>query len=240
MDDAPMPPTAPARPRRQFDSSRTRVGPVFGALATAATGDDQWVRRLLDLAAGPGPHAWHTQDLRVLERYHHAPPGADAPKEKGLAPLVTLLAWLVDNFTRPKDGKYQSGDFGDKRRELGERNPGVIAEARAALAKSRLGKAWYVLEGHTSPDVYLVTADALLVVEGKRTEAGPTTSTTWMAGRHQMLRFAAKDTRRDKAIRASLPHRSLADQEGIRTAMVGVTTWQRIASAFELPPSVLL
>jgi hypothetical protein len=45
-----------------------------------------------------------------------------------------------------------------------------------------------VLEGLTYPDVYLVTHDALVVIEGKRTEAGATTRTSWMASRSQMLR----------------------------------------------------
>ena len=272
MHNAPLQLPAPVRPRRQFDSSRTRVGPVFGALA-ARVGDEQWVRRLLDLAAGPGEHSWCDQDLSVIHRYHHPPPGADIPKEKGLAPPVTLLSWLLDHFTKPKNGKYGSGVVGEKRRLLAERDPGVIAEARAALAQSRQGKAWYILEGRTSPDVYLVTPQALIVVEGKRTEAGPTTSTTWMAGRHQMLRHidaaweirgdravygmfivealrgaeevpdlwrrAAEDTCSDAAIHSSLPHRSLAYQEGIRRAMVGVTTWQRIVSRFQLPSSLL-
>jgi hypothetical protein len=273
MDHPPVQPHVTARPpRRQFDSSRTRVGPVFGALA-ATVSDDQWVRGLLDLAADRGDRRWHTQDLRVIERHHHAPPGADTPKEKGLAPPDTLLAWLLDHFTRPKGDKYGSGEVGDMRRLLAEGDADTMAKARAGLARSRRGKAWYILEGQTSPDVYLVTRDALIVVEGKRTEAGPTTSTTWMAGRHQMLRHidaaweirgdrsvygmfivealpgtddvpelwqqAAKDTCSDAAIQSSLPHRSLADQEGIRRAMVGVTTWQRIVSTFHLPPSVL-
>jgi len=246
---------------------------VFGALA-ATVGDEQWVRSLLDLAAGPGDHAWRDADLSIIHRYHHAPPGRDTPKEKGLAPPDTLLAWLLDHFTRPKGDQYGSGEVGDMRRLLAEGDPDTMAKARAGLAWSRRGKAWYILEGHTSPDVFLVTPDALIVVEGKRTEAGPTTSTTWMAGRHQMLRHidaaweirgnravygmfiveakagtdevpelwqrAANDTSSDAVIRSSLPHRSQADQEGIRQAMVGVTTWQRIVSTFGLPASLLL
>jgi len=175
---------------------------VFDALATLNATDDQWVSRLLDLAAGPGKHAWHNQKLGVLDRHHHAPPGADTPKEKGLAPPETLLAWLLDHFTRPKGDKYGPGEVGDMRRLLAQGDPDTMVKARAGLARSRRGKAWYILEGHTSPDVYLVTPDALIVVEGKRTEAGPTTSTTWMAGRHQMLRHidAAWEIRGDRAV----------------------------------------
>lgn len=272
MDDASQHPPAAPPLRRPFDSSRTRVGPVFGAIA-AEVEDAQWARRLLDLAAGPGEQPWRDQDLRIIERHHHAPPGATTPKERGLAPPVALLAWLLDHFTRPEDGNYGSGEVGKMRRLLAGRDPEVMAKARAGLARSPRGKAWYILEGPTSPDVYLVTPDALIVVEGKRTEAGPTRSTTWMAGRHQMLRHidaaweirgdravygmfiveampgtedvpelwrqAAKDTCSDAAILSSLPHRSSTDQEGIRRAMVGVTTWQRIVASFGLPHSVL-
>lgn len=49
-------------------------------------------------------------------------------------------------------------------------------------------RAWYVLEGCTGPDVYLETESVVIVIEGKRTERAPTTYTTWMVVRHQMLR----------------------------------------------------
>ena len=49
-------------------------------------------------------------------------------------------------------------------------------------------RAWYVLEGPSQPDVYLDSAEVVIVVEGKRTETAPTTSTAWMRVRHQMLR----------------------------------------------------
>jgi hypothetical protein len=45
-----------------------------------------------------------------------------------------------------------------------------------------------VLEGPSQPDVYLASDDAVIVVEGKRTETAPATSTDWMRVRHQMLR----------------------------------------------------
>ena len=47
-----------------------------------------------------------------------------------------------------------------------------------------------------------MTPDALVVIEGKRTETGPTTSTTWMPVRHQMLRHmdAAWEVRGDRRV----------------------------------------
>jgi hypothetical protein len=65
----------------------------------------------------------------------------------------------------------------------------VVAEALRLLSRPQLpSRAWYVLEGQSQPDVYLETPELLVVIEGKRTESGPTTDTTWMPVRHQMLR----------------------------------------------------
>lgn len=50
------------------------------------------------------------------------------------------------------------------------------------------GRTWCVLEGPSQPDAYLETPELLVVIEGKRTEHGPTTHTSWMPVRHQMLR----------------------------------------------------
>ena len=52
----------------------------------------------------------------------------------------------------------------------------------------QFNEVWYILEGPTYPDVFIETEGALVVIEGKRTERGPTTKTTWMKNRHQMLR----------------------------------------------------
>jgi hypothetical protein len=78
----------------------------------------------------------------------------------------------------------------------------MIMEALALLQTRPSGQAWHILEGHTYPDVFLATPDALVVIEGKRTEAGPTTSTTWMPVRHQMLRHmdAASEIRGDRRV----------------------------------------
>lgn len=266
-------PTPAKSPRRQYDSSRTRVGPVFGALSADTTRDPQWVRRLLSLAAGPGNHPWDHQNLQVLERFHHPAPGAEAPSERGLRPPVSLLSWLIRNIPVPESAISGEADVAENRRALARRDPGKIADALNALRKAGGGKGWHVLEGPTSPDVYLVTPDALIVVEGKRTEPGPTRGTEWMPGRHQMFRHidaaweirgnravyglfvvegveggvavppvwaaAATETRSETAVTSSLPHRSAEEQQGIRDAFVGVTTWRALVNEFGLPSGTL-
>lgn len=195
-------PSVPTELRRPFDSSRTRVGPILGGLSEESAQDPLWLRRPLDLAAGPGEHPWQAQDLRVLERYHHPAPGATEPGERGLHPPVALLSWLIRNFPNAESGLVGDDAVAMKRTGLAARDPAVIAEGLAALRRSGIARGWHVLEGPTYPDAYFVTPDALIVVERKRTERGVTTATTWMPGRHQMLRHldAAWEVRGDRTV----------------------------------------
>jgi hypothetical protein len=257
--------------RRQFDSSKTRVAPAFNALKARESEDPQWVASLLDLAARADQpdRPWRHQDLTVEAHYWE-------PNERGLQPPVALLSWLIRNFA-PVPGRLTAdGDTMDRRRALAARDPDTIETALESLRRGGTGKAWHLLEGPSYPDAFLVTRDALIVVEGKRTEAGPTTETYWMPGRHQIFRHldaaweirgrravyglfvveadreihptdvpslwqsAADTTLSREAIDGSLPHRGAAEQREIAGAFVGVTTWQMIVEAFQLPPGTLL
>jgi hypothetical protein len=250
--------------RGQFDSSKTRVAPVFNALQA---GPDGWISKLLDLAADPSaPHPWRTQDLHVLET-------AWAPKERRLAPPAALLEWLVSNVTPPANLDREKQ--GKSRLQLLDRDEATIADALARIRRGETKRGWHILEGLSSPDAYIATKDALIIMEGKRTEAGPTTHTEWMSGRHQMLRHldaawevrdgrsvyglfivegrgnenltevpaswreAARATTSPAAIAASLPHRSSAEQRAIADCFVGITTWQAIVKEFGLSDEVL-
>lgn len=76
----------------------------------------------------------------------------------------------------------------EKRQSLFAQKAKAITEALQELSRSSRGRSWHVLEGCSKPDVYLESDDALVVIEGKRTESGPTIGTEWMPKRHQMLR----------------------------------------------------
>lgn len=91
---------------------------------------------------------------------------------------------LVRNLAPPTDGSEPD----ERRARLIARDAGTIEEALSLLRTAGQGKMWQVLEGPTYPDAILETPDAVIVIEGKRTEAGPTTKTKWLAGRHQMWR----------------------------------------------------
>lgn len=187
-DAAPISAARRTAAKRLNDSSKTRVGPILGALTEESTGDRQWLRRLLGLAAGAGPHPWDVQDLEVLSR-HHAPTSDDDPtRERGLHPPVALLSWLIRNLPVPVEMIPGDGPAADHRRALARRDPAKIAEALAALRRGGTGRGWHVLEGPSYPDGYFETTDALVVVEGKRAERSITTDTKWMPQRNQMLR----------------------------------------------------
>lgn len=108
--------------------------------------------------------------------------------EKPLEPPTALLSWLIRNLKAPRDGRLSKDPIvAQKRSELIAGEPARIEDALRAL-KSGGREDWFIFEGSTWPDVFIGTADLLVVIEGKRTEGGPTKNTKWMEGRHQMLR----------------------------------------------------
>ena len=176
-----------------YNSSVTRVRPVFGELTRRK---EDWVRRLVALPSFGHPNALveNSLDLTVHKIWFD-------PLERALQAPRPLLQWLVQN-TEDWSGHAlaQSGSARDLREGLIRRDPEVIAKALSLLDRGPPKEGWVILEGPSHPDVFIETKDALIVIEGKRTEPGPTTSTTWMPIRHQMLRHidAAWEIRGDK------------------------------------------
>jgi hypothetical protein len=95
-----------------------------------------------------------------------------------------LLSWLIRNPTPRLTGQ----DRILQRSLLARGDPETVDSALRALRSSGTRKGWHLLEGPTYPDAFVETPDALIVIEGKRTEAGPTVDTTWLSGRHQIWR----------------------------------------------------
>ncbi len=140
--------------------------------------EGEWVRRLLALPTlGSGAEVSAQLDLSFVA-------GGWGSSERGLVPPVSLLSWLVRNLPVKSDNSVSD----DRRAKLIARDPDTIAEALLLLRTAGIGKGWHVFEGPTYPDALLETPDALIVVEGKRTESGPTTKTKWMPERHQIWR----------------------------------------------------
>ena len=167
-----------------YDSSRTRIAPVFGRLQCLDPSGRLWLQGLLELANTrklPRPQAG-TSRLRVAKWW---------PREARLAAPPGLLRWLLENAEEPHTATAwgRRPEVMANRRRVVDRDAETLAAALQSLQERRpSARAWYVLEGPSQPDVYLDSADAVIVVEGKRTETAPITSTAWMRVRHQMLR----------------------------------------------------
>lgn len=180
-----------------FDSSATRVVPIFDQLLARDRSGASWLNQILALPRLQG----HGRPAPVLEEPRLLAHGWGAHEKKLRAPL-SLLEWLVLNVKTPADSPVLGTDETREWRErLLRREPEAIEEA-LRLARTGPARGWPVFEGPSQPDVYLETPDALIVIEGKRTEPSPTTSTTWMPVRHQMLRHidAAWEVRKERPV----------------------------------------
>jgi len=173
----------------RFDSSLTRVQPVFQALFRRDTSGETWLRQLLGMAkrrAGPEPVTIPARVGQLVE-----PPQFEFPVD----PPKSYLAWLIthpERLSSPPEAAWKgwSTRTQERRRALLAGDIAVQAEAMAQLEK-RAGlpnRAWWRLEGVTRVDCALLTPSTLVFVEGKRTELGPTRQVLWYQGRDQVFR----------------------------------------------------
>jgi len=247
-------------PGGKYDSSKTRVAPLFSALWAKGR---NWLPDLLALPEEGSPDAKSAPgDLTLKEGYWEG-----HPAEKCLNPPVSLLSWMIRNaaslrsMARELDGRRQLLAAGD---------PETVQNALQLLRSENESRGWYIFEGPTCPDAFLIAEDALVVVEGKRTEAGTTVETKWLPGRHQIWRHidAAWEIRgrravygllivesdpdsRDGAVpevwyeagrsclypdalSTSFPHRSALEVAAISSCFLGVTTWRKVCERFQI------
>ena len=168
-----------------YNSSTTRVQPVFDRLVDSDPTGRSWLMRLLQLGSRAGEIAL-PQDVGELESGH---PRWWGQHERRLRPPARLLEWLVQNVS--EDAVIRSKDTGPKREKrllLAQHDPLTISDALSGIRQARERRAWYLLEGESCPDAFIQTANTLLVIEGKRTESSCTSKTTWMACRSQLIR----------------------------------------------------
>lgn len=193
------------------DSTKTRVTPVFDKLRHADPTGQAWVVPLLALP---------TRDGASVDRIITPPLRANTLQfgaaEAQLEPPRSLLRWMVEHPERlqwPKQADNHDPATQAKRKALLANDSAVRAEALDLLAKGQPQQTWYVLEGRSRPDVYFETDDAIVVIEGKRTELGPTRNVSWLPGRDQMLRHldCAWELRRNRRVFGVL---IVEDQDG--------------------------
>lgn len=182
--------------------------------------------------------------------------------EQRLKAPIPLLRWLVEHL-EPSAGRESGSPRAQAyRRKLMRRDQATIALALKLLDGGKAPR-WCILEGPSQPDAYLEAEDFVLVIEGKRTERGATTKTTWMRDRKQMLRHmdAARNARGEKRIlglmiveapaetwikenaelrspavlERSLPHLTPQERADLADGFLGVTTWQDVCAKFSIP-----
>lgn len=161
------------------DSSKTRVAPFFDELRRHDAFGQSWIPGLLSLPSYGSDKPRPTTVTGLKET-------GWGNTEVALRPPVSLLSWLLRNLRQPSSVPHTKVQ--QERKELINGDVSRIKQGLDRLRSGHSSKAWYVLEGDSRPDAFLATNDVVIVIEGKRTEAGPTTSTTWLDGRHQMLR----------------------------------------------------
>ncbi len=170
---------------RKYDSTKTRVVPVFDHLLNSDCTGTLWLEPLIRLGTRADV-ATVPQDIGALIPDHLPSWGQN---ECSLSPPLELLEWLVPNITKEQVAKSRDkGKTREKRKALACGDPEVLREALRLLQEGKRGKKWFVLEGESRPDAYLETDTLVLVVEGKRTEPLPTNDTKWMQYSPQLIR----------------------------------------------------
>lgn len=252
----------------KFDSSRTRVAPLFDALLARDDSGHSWLDALLALGSRSENVATVPKGQRLVA--NHGPRWGVF--ESKLSAPISLLEYLVRNLDpHLVESSRDSGDTRTRRLELARRHESTIELALAELAMGKRGRQWFVLEGESRPDALLETDSLVICIEGKRTEAGCTTHSSWMRRRSQLLRHmdAAIDEFPSKRILGllivegdggaeavspslhwleeseaqyeqsmlddSLPHRTPSERRRIANGVLGVTTWQALCKAVDVP-----
>jgi hypothetical protein len=248
----------------KYNSSTTRVVPVFDQMFDSDSTGEAWVPYLFNL--GSRNRDLIPNDVGRLISGHERWWGEN---ERSLPAPRGLLEWLVRNVSEDAILKSPGkGTVRDKRLRLPRGDRNAIDSALTAINSGRIVREWYVLEGPSRPDAYVETDRAILVVEGERTERACTTKTTFMPQRSQLLRHmdAALESSakpvfgllivegnspnpsipnahwrseldkqlEPKMVAGSLPHRDPATRDRIVDRVLGVATWSRICADLSL------
>lgn len=180
----------------RYNSSATRVQPVFRRLLERDPTGATWIGNLLRSASFA-----HRLTGAVRKSPGLLVTDGKPRFEYPASPSEHFLRWLIEHperMTWPvKDGKeLRYGDDTQRRRErlLGRHGP---AEARAArhealeqldrLGAARSARRWWAFEGVTKVDFCVQTDRLVLFLEGKRTDT-LSLSNDWFASRNQLVR----------------------------------------------------
>jgi len=182
-----------------FDSSRTRVTPIFDALLDRDPSGKSWLDGLIAL----GSRKDVTASVSRGQQLTHPGKRRWGTDEVALPAPIALLEYLVTHVDIEQvEASNDKGETRAKRTALANRDPAIVAQALQALAKGQRGRKWFILEGESRPDAFLEAEQLVVCIEGKRTEARCTSHTTWMRRRSQLIRHmdAAREAYPDKRV----------------------------------------
>jgi hypothetical protein len=253
----------------QFNSSFTRVQPIFVALRTQDPTGVSWLPELWRIATG-------SRQIDPLPPPTSGPLLPGAGFERVVPPSVAFLRWAIRNpdrlTTLPAPDYGATGEVSKEKRAAlfgsdGALRARVMAEALAAIESSTAAgsaQQWWAFEGFTHVDACFETAEAVVFIEGKRTES-VSPSTRWFRHRNQLWRNVevAGELARGRAFgvilcvenvesglgaladaeaarEASLPHLSESQRAELDRHLLGYVAWSEIVERFALPASVML
>lgn len=252
----------------KYDSSATRVRPIFGELLERDSTGASWLGAVL--ACSPQRNRLSERVLReagaLVEdgkpRFEYPAPPSDA-----------FLRWLILhpaglNWPRKHGVEVTFEDpQTQKRREqlLGRRGATEqrSAQEEALGALDRLGAdgsrgRWWAFEGFTKVDICLQTERLVMFVEGKRKDV-LSPSTEWFTRRNQLMRnlevvgavaggracgviLASEEKLPEldaQTLEASTPHLSGAEREVVAGRYLGQIRWEDLCGAVGVDFSAL-
>ncbi len=170
----------------KYDSSLTRVQPVFNALYSRDRTGESWLSPLLRLGTESGKIPDNAKPLHLV-----GPP----VYELSAQPPKSFLKWLIENpdqLATPPDKYWEElgAKTHEKRRAFLAGDRTVQSEALGELdhCENVPNRAWWRFEGTTKVDCALRTSTAIVFIEGKRTEVGASKDILWYPTRNQVLR----------------------------------------------------
>jgi hypothetical protein len=159
-------------------------------------------------------------------------------EELSLTAPKALLRHLARHVAIPENPEEDvSREVVRKRRALSRRDPAILAEALARIETGPWARKWYILEGPSRPDATLEMPHAVIVIEGKRTEAATTSKTTFMPIRSQLIRHmdAAMERWPEKEIFGLL----IVEGQGGADAVEPSAKWRELSTA-QTGPELLM
>ncbi len=243
-----------------YDSSLTRVRPVFEDLLNRDPKGGSWLPELLNLERQNS-----LLGKKLAQNSGYLLPEKGLLFERSAPPPERFLVWLVEN---PQKMSWplrrgEPKEFGQKTQLKREKLFGIHGiEAQEEVIKEALNeieihgamssrRKWWAFEGFTSVDCSLETEELLLFIEGKRTDI-LSPSTEWLDGRNQLLRnletckemagekqyavvvLAEEDpilNLSEEIIKQGLPHLSKNERTDLISHFLGVLLWKDVCRA---------